>query len=120
MFKKLISGEQPPRQGWRGSLINEVRLDTNTDCPMVCIRAGTCEKPFRWLIDSGAKESVIDSESYREMFPGSTLEPMKGDIQFCSADGSPLTMLGSFSTEFWFGSLPITAAILHYTGQVPR
>ena len=111
MFKKLVFGEQSPHQGCRDSLINEVRLETNTDCPMVCIRAGPCGKPFRWLIDSGAKESVIDSESYREMFPGSNLEPMKGDIQFRSADGSPLTMLGSFSTEFWFDSLPITATV---------
>ena len=79
---------------------------------MINIRAGSASRsPFRWLVDSGARESVVDSESYKERFQGTTLYPMEKGIQFRGADGSPLSMLGSFTTEFWFGSHPMTARV---------
>ena len=109
MFKKLDRGEQLPRQGCEDTPIREVKLCTSTDSPMISIRVGTGEKPLRWLIDSGARESVIDGESFKERFPGVVLEPMKPGIRFTGPDGSPLTMLGSFSTVFWFGPLQVTA-----------
>ena len=111
MSKKLDNGDQPPRQGCKNTQIGEVKLCTNTDSPMINVKVGDSSKPFTWLVDSGARESVVDSETFTHKFPGVTLQPMDGGLCFRSADGSPLNMLGSFITEFWFGDIPMSARV---------
>ena len=111
MSKKLGSGDQLPRQGCKNTQIGEVKLCTDTDSPMINVKVGEGSKPFTWLVDSGARESVVDSETFSHKFPGVTLQPMSGGLCFRSADGSPLTMLGSFITEFWFGAIPTSARV---------
>ena len=111
MSKKLGSGGQLPRQGWKEVEVRVVTLSADTDCPMIDIKVGQSGRHGRWLIDSGARESVVDSETFRGSFAGVSLQPMPGDLVFKSADGSPLAMLGYFSTEFWFGNEPVTAYV---------
>ena len=92
--------------------VSEVRVTASPECPMIAVRVGSrCNHPSMWLVDSGARESVLDSESFREQFPGIPLKPLPDDVRFRTADGSPLQVLGSFITEFWFRDLQIQASV---------
>ena len=107
MPKKLGDGGQPPSQGW----ITEVKVTASTECPMIMVRAGVNGQSYAWLVDSGARESVLDSQSFQEMFPGMKLQELPLNMKFRTADGSPLNILGSFVTEFWFGDGPTEARV---------
>ena len=107
-----MKGEQPPREGCGSRLVREVKVTASAQCPMIGVRAGSRDaKPSAWLVDSGAGESILDGESFKEGFPGVCLQPLADDIRFRTADGSPLQVTGSFITELWFGSYMIQARI---------
>ena len=92
--------------------VSEVKVTASPECPMIAVRVGSrCNHPSMWLVDSGARESVLDSESFREQFPGIPLKPLPDDVRFRTADGSPLQVLDSFITEFWFRDLQIQASV---------
>ena len=78
---------------------------------MINVKVGPDVRLSTWLVDSGARESVLDNESFKEKFPGTELQPLPAGMKFSQADGSPLDILGSFSTEFWFGKEPVTATV---------
>ena len=78
---------------------------------MINIRVGNNKEQCKWLIDSGAKESVIDHGFYQRMFYDVDLEPIREGIVFRGADGSPLTMIGCIKTDFWFGQVKIPATV---------
>ena len=131
--KKIGSGEQPPREGCSKEVnkikvtaspedpvvsiqvghknphegcskeVNEVKVTASPECPVVSIQVGDKNQRSLWLIDSGAAESVIDVESWKEGFPGVVLDPLPPGIKFRTADGSPLNVMGFFVTGFWFG-----------------
>ena len=112
MSKKLKRGGQLPRQGWIRNHIMQVKSTRGeVECPMINIRVGDCVKPHRWLVDSGAKESVIDHEFYRQNFQNEKLDPMEKGVLFRGADGSPLVMLGSFLTSFLFDKIHIVGRV---------
>ena len=89
----------------------EVRVSASAGCPMIKVKLGTEKNGSTWLVDSGARESVMDYESFKEKFPKGSLEQLPPTIRFRTADGSPLNVIGSFCTQFWFGKLkePIQA-----------
>ena len=112
MSKKLVSGERPPREGCGTRLITEIKVTASPECPMIGIRAGQRNASVStWLVDSGAGESIIDQESFKEGFAGVELQPLASDIRFRTADGSPLQITGSFVTELWIGSLRVQTRI---------
>lgn len=112
MSKKLVWGDQPPREGCGARTVREVKVTASAACPMIAIRVGSGDADTSaWLVDSGAEESVMDAESFREGFVGVCLEPLGDDIRFSTADGSPLQIAGSFVTEFWIGSCRIQARV---------
>ena len=115
MSKKLGSRVQLPSNSWveREEGIMEVRVSASSDCPMIKVAIGEKKNSSTWLVDSGARESVMDNESFKEKFPGTLLEPLPPTIRFKTADGSPLDVLGSFSTQFWFAGLkePVQATM---------
>ena len=47
--------------------------------------------------------NVIDEISVKENFPKIDLQQMPHDLSFTTADGSPLHMVGMFTTSFRFG-----------------
>ena len=78
---------------------------------MINVTVGNKKNHFSWIIDSGARESIIDFTSFQERFPEVELQPLRPGVKFSQADGSPLNVLGFFSTQFWFGEEPITAEL---------
>ena len=88
-------------------------MSASAGCPMIKVRVGIEKVGSTWLVDSGARESVMDSETFKEKFPEISLEPLPPTIRFFTADGSPLNVRGSFWTQFWFGGMkdPIRARI---------
>ena len=91
--------------------MREVKVTASSECPMVAVRVGVNGTPSNWLVDSGARESVLDSESFRESHPGVALQPLPEDIRFSTTDGSSLNVLGSFVTDFWFRDTPVQARV---------
>ena len=114
--KKLVGGDQPPQKGWVYKEVMEVKVTASAKCPMVNVKVGKDERLSTWMIDSGAPESIMDSESFKERFPGESLQPLSPGMRFRTADGSPLNILGSFSTEFWFGKESVSAQVYVCTG----
>ena len=82
-------------------------MTANAECPMIKLTVGKRGNHFSWIVDSGARESVIDLTSFKDKFSGIELQPLKPGVKFSQADGSPLDILGFFSTKFWFGEEPI-------------
>ena len=105
--KKLVTGAQPPQNGWKVEETRTVKLSSNLDCPLVKLRTGTDEKYIAWLIDSGASMNIMDEVSFKEYFPDSVLRPIPDNLSFTTADGSPLQVIGMFSTIFVIGKLRI-------------
>lgn len=103
--KKLATRVQLPSNSWVEGGIREVRVSASAGCPMINVKVGTEKNGSTWLVDSGARESVMDSGSFKEKFPEVSLEPLPPTIRFRTADGSPLDVIGSFCTQFWFGML---------------
>ena len=68
--------------------MREVRVTASADCPMVNLKVGSKDKSSLWLIDSGARESIIDDETFKESFPGVVLDPLPPEVRFRTADGS--------------------------------
>ena len=90
-----------------GCEIREVRLSTNVnECPVINIPVGRKETYYTWLVDSGAPINVIDEMSFKSEFPDIPLLKISPNVNFKTADGSPLQMKGSFFTTFWFGKQP--------------
>ena len=109
--KKLAKGSQLPLNSWQRKRISEVKVTASSECPMINVKVGPDVRASTWLVDSGARESVLDNESFKEKFPGTELQPLPASMKFSQADGSPLDILGSFSTEFWFGEKSVTATV---------
>ena len=107
MSKKLIKGAQLPQNSWSDRGVREIKVTANSECPMIKLTVGRRGNHFSWIVDSGARESVIDYTSFKDKFPGVELQPLKPGVKFSQADGSPLDILGYFSTKFWFGQEPI-------------
>ena len=103
--KKLVKGDQPPLNGWETRGMREVKVTVCTDSPLVNIPVGKHQKLLTWLIDSGASESILDEISFKEHFPEEKLKPMPLELNFKSADGSPLNMIGFFTTSFKIGNV---------------
>ena len=116
MSKKLISGDQPPRNGWARNKVMEVKVTASATCPMINVRVGEGCKTSTWMIDSGAPVSLLDSESFQEKFPGKSLSPIQQGVRYSTANGSPLVVLGSFSTNFWFGKEGVEEQVHVCTG----
>ena len=96
---------QSPRNGCEIKEVREVRLSTNmNECPIINIPVGEKKAYYTWLVDSGAPINVIDEMSYKSEFPNTSLSNIPPDVNFKTADGSPLQMIGSFLTTFWLGS----------------
>ena len=70
---------------------------------MINLPVGDTKNYHTWLIDSGAQISVIDENSFKNEFPEVSLLNVPTNLNFKTADGSPLKMLGRFYTTFWFG-----------------
>ena len=111
MSKKLGRGAQLPQNSWLENGIREVKVTANSGCPMINLTVGKKGNHFSWIVDSGARESIIDFMSFKERFPDIELHPMQPGVKFSQADGSPLNVLGFFSTQLWFGEEPVTAEI---------
>ena len=106
-----MKGNQPPREGWKSKAVREITVSASVECPMIQVKVGKGSETSTWLVDSGAPETVLDSKSWKEMFPEVPLQPLPEDLRFKTADGSPLKVLGSFTTEFNFGEQCITARV---------
>ena len=111
MSKKLNTGVQLPQNNWQDRSIREIKVTANSTCPMINIKVGSNKMNCTWLVDSGARESIIDHASFKEIFPDAILEPLDPGIKFSQADGSPLNVLGSFITEFWFNKEPMSVKL---------
>ena len=91
-------------------------MTASAECPMINVKVGPDVRSSTWLVDSGARESVLDNESFKEKFPETELQPLPAGMKFSQADGSPLDILGSFSTEFWFGEKSVTVTVFVCSG----
>ena len=109
--KKLNTGAQLPQNNWQDRSIREIKVTANSTCPRINIKVGSNKLNCTWLVDSGARESIIDHTSFKEIFPIAILQPLEPGIKFSQADGSPLNVLGSFVTEFWFNSEPMSVKL---------
>ena len=83
----------PTVHPWR-RLPNEdiITITHITDCPTVTVHAG---KHYQALIDSGAAISLIRHSTYKQIEDcyKTPIQPMAAKLN--TADGSPMTMLGS-------------------------
>ena len=75
---------------------------------MINLQVGQNKKCYNWLIDSGAPINVVDETSFKSEFTDVSLGEISPEINFKTADGSPLRMIGKFQTVFWFGDQPYT------------
>ena len=68
---------------------------------MINLTVGKKGNHFSWIVDSGARESIIDITSFKERFPDIELHPMQPGVKFSQADGSPLDVLGFYTILVW-------------------
>ena len=120
MSKKLDNGAQLPQNNWHDRSIREIKVTANSTCPMINIKVGSRKSVCTWLIDSGARESIIDHSSFKEKFPDVILQPLQPGVKFSQADGSPLNILGSFVTDFWFNAESPMSVRLHVCRGVTK
>ena len=60
---------------------------------MINLQVGQHKKCYNWLIDSGAPINVVDETSFKSEFTDVSLGEISPEINFKTADGSPLRMI---------------------------
>ena len=85
----------PTTHSWRGLPSDDIMTITHiTDCPTVTVHAG---KHYQALIDSGAAVSLIRHSTYKQIEDCYKTPIQPTSTKLNTADGSPMTTLGSTS-----------------------
>ena len=91
---------------WRGPPSNDIITVAHiTDCPTVTVHAGKC---YQALIDSGAGISLIRHSTYKQIDDCYKTPIQSTSAKLNTADGSPMTTLGSMALHLCIADFKFT------------